>query len=433
MREPAELSAARATAPSGDAPQRRGLSGQGGGTKRPAAELRSDQALALRMTSLLLSRPPMAESELTRPADVAGVVEWLGAMQAQDLGSGLWSFGVRLPKLTVARVEAALERREALRTWPMRGTVHFVPSRDARWMLELMGRRPLANAASRRAYLGLSERTANRAVEVLGEALAGGRRLTRAECLATLEEAGIEHAGQRGYHLLWYASQRGVTCVAPNVDGQQTFVLLDEWVPNPALPERDEALATIALRYFRGHGPATRPDFAGWTGLPAADVRQAIAGAGDTLTTVSVDGKEMIMSSDALDRWDDAATQAWFETAPTIALPGFDEYLLGFKDRSLQLDPGDLDAIIPGGNGVFRSTIVQAGRAVATWTRTIAKNRVTIDVHPLPGRPTTGASERTRAGAEEALRAYARFLGAAAVTRWGDDVPRRLRAGSGGA
>ena len=47
-------------------------------------------ALELRMRSLLLRG--------NAPGTVAGIVEWFGAMQAQDVNSGLWSFGVRLPR-----------------------------------------------------------------------------------------------------------------------------------------------------------------------------------------------------------------------------------------------------------------------------------------------------------------------------------------------
>lgn len=237
-------------------------------------ELSPQQVLGLRMSSLLLRASP---GDAGRATSVVEVVTWLGAMQAQDLASGLWSFGVRLPGLTAADVTDALERREALRTWPMRGTIHFVPSRDARWMLELMGVRALNGAARRREQLGLSEETAVQAMEVLGAALTGGGRLTRSECLAALADKGIDTSGQRGYHLLWYASQRGLLCIAPNIGNEQSFVLLDEWVPDPHRPERDEALGTIALRYFRGRGPITRQDFAGWTGLTAADAKRGIA------------------------------------------------------------------------------------------------------------------------------------------------------------
>ena len=415
-------------------------------------------ALGLRMTSLLLRGDG--------PGSVAGIVEWFGAMQAQDVNSGLWSFGVRLPGFALADVEAALERREAIRTWPMRGTVHFVPPADAHWMLDLMGSRALAGAAKRRETLGLSQADADRAVDVLGGVLAGGGRLTRAECLAALGDAGIEVTGQRGYHLLWYASQRAVTAIAPHIGKEQTFVLLDEWVPEPHRPTRDEALALIAVRYFRGHGPATRKDFAGWTGLTMGDCKAGIAGAGDALSTVDVEGVEMIAATAVLDGdtppvpagsslhdravplpagsslHDPAvplpagssaaaatAARSAAATSPAgatadpadvaaaarpaaaggddwLALPGFDEYLLGYKDRSLMASPDDLAAVIPGGNGVFQSTIVRSGRVVATWKRALTAKGVTVTVHPLAA--FTAADHRAVAAA---LEPYASYLG----------------------
>lgn len=363
-------------------------------------ELTPQQALGLRMSSLLLR----ASSGAGQATGVAGVVDWLGAMQAQDLASGLWSFGVRLPGWTAADVTDALERREALRTWPMRGTIHFVPPRDARWMVELMGVRVLAGAARRREQLGLSEETAVQAMEVLGAALAGGGRLSRSECLAVLEGKGIDTSGQRGYHLLWYASQRGLLCIAPNIGNEQSFVLLDEWVPDPHRPERDEALGTIALRYFRGRGPTTRQDFAGWTGLTAADAKRGIAVAGDALARVTVDGVESYLDAAVLDTAPPPADDEM------LVLPGFDEYLLGYKDRSLMVADEHRAAIIPGGNGVFQSTVVRAGRVVATWKRTLTKTRVRITVQPLV--------PLQREEVEQAFERYGQFMERTPEVRW---------------
>jgi hypothetical protein len=353
--------------------------------------------VSLRMTSLLLRPHPGGN-----PRDVAGVVEWFGAMQAQDVASVLWSLGVRLPGCTLADVNAALERREVVRTWPMRGTVHLVPAADARWMLDLMGVRALAGAARRRATLGLPEEVADRGVEVLGAALAGGRRLTRAQCLAALADAGIRVGGQLGYHLLWYASQRGVTCIAPHVGKEQTFVLLDEWAPKPNRPERDEALGIIALRYVRSHGPATRADLQRWTGLTAADVKAGIAAAGDAVATVG----DMIVDPVLLDAPPGPVDDWW-------ALPGFDEYLLGYKDRTLMVDPAYQEAIIPGGNGVFQATLVRGGRVVGTWKRTLGRRAVTVDAVAL-----ADLTAADRANAEQALARHSDFVGLPQVVRW---------------
>jgi hypothetical protein len=331
-------------------------------------------------------------------------------MQAQDAASGMWSLGVRLPAFTAIDVHAALENREALRTWPMRGTVHLVPPRDAHWMLEVMGARALAGAASRRAVLGLSDKVADHAVDVLAAALAGGGRLTRAQCLAVLADAGIHGSGQFGYHLLWYASQRGVICIAPHIGKEQTFVLLDEWAPDPHRLTRDEALATIALRYFRSHGPTTRQDLAGWTGLTAADAKRGIAAAGDGLATVQADGAEMLLDPALLDAYRAGPAEG---VDDVLALPGFDEYLLGFKDRSLMLAAEHKQAIIPGGNGVFQATIVRGGRVIGTWKRSVARGRTVVDVRPL-----VPVSAADRARIEDALEPYARFTAQPLQVQW---------------
>jgi hypothetical protein len=370
-----------------------------------AESLSDGAALAVRMAALLLTGT--GHRGAGRRDTVAGVVEWFGALQAQDLSSMMWSLGVRLPALTSADIHQALERREALRTWPMRGTIHLVPPRDARWMVELLGAKPLAGAAKRREYLGLSAKTADASVDALAEALAGGVRLTRAQCLEVLDKAGLAGEGQRGYHVLWYASQRAVTCIAPSIGSEQTFALLEDWAPDQAAPDRDEALGIVAERYFRGHGPASRADLQRWAGLTATEVKAGIAAAGDTLAAVTVGGTEM---------YADAALLEDHPKLPRTAmhlLPGFDEYMLGYKDRSLMLDAAHATAIVPGGNGIFQATLTRAGRVVGTWRRTTGKTKTTVDIHPLVDLP---AADRKRA--EAALKPYAHFLDRPVTARW---------------
>jgi len=368
-------------------------------------EMTSTEVRALRLRSLLLIGAPEA------PATVTGIAEWFGALQGQDLSSLEWSLGLRMPGSTADALAGAFEDRSVVRTWPMRGTIHLVPSRDARWMVKVLGERPLANAASRRAMIGLDESVAERAVEALRDALAGGRRLTRAECMAMLADRGIDIGGQRGYHVLWFASQRGVTAIAPSVGKEQTFVLLDEWAREHDDPARDEALGVIALRYFRSHGPATRADLARWTGLTAADSRTGIAVAGDGLRRVETDAGEML------------ATPELLESGPSrgvhhAVLPGFDEFILGYRDRSASLDPRRLEDVVPGGNGIFRSTLVREGRVVGTWSRTLRSRVVAIEAHPW-AKP----SLRDREGFERAFSRFGAFLSRPATVSWRDAVP----------
>ncbi|MFN8158185.1 MAG: winged helix DNA-binding domain-containing protein [Candidatus Nanopelagicales bacterium] len=367
-----------------------------------------DRARALRMAALLVAPRPASAGT---PATVDAIVTHLGAMQAQDNASGLWSLGLRLGGATQAEVTVALERREALRTWPMRGTVHLVPSRDAHWMLDVTGSKALAGAAKRRQYLGLADEVADRAVETIGEQLSGGRRLTRAQLLDALVASGVPITNNLGYHLLWYASQRGVSAIAPDVDGEQTFVLLDDWVPDPVRLSTDEALATLATRYFRSHGPTTRQDFQGWTGLNVTESKKAIALAGDALATAELDGVEVLLDPVLLEA---GLLDADLPDDDSIhALPGFDEYMLGYKDRSLFLDKSQFDAVVPGGNGMFRSTLVRRGRVLATWTRSTKGKRGVVTATPL-----VRLTKADRAAAEKALQPWADHVGLPLEVRW---------------
>jgi Winged helix DNA-binding domain len=351
------------------------------------------QARAARLRSLLLG------PHQWRTADE--VVTWFGAMQAQDLASALWSLGLRLPGSTEIEMHTALEQRRFLRTWPMRGTIHLVPAQDAHWMLDLMGSTMMTTSHRRRESLGLTQEDTDRATAALADALAGNRRLTRSQALSTINDAGITTEGQRGYHLLWYAALTGVTCIGPQAEGEQTFVLLDDWVANPRRLDAREAAAELAYRYFRSHGPAPVTDFAGWTGLGLRITRTALSDNAGRLTSVTVDGEEMWLSTELADDPD-----AVRPLRRTIALPGFDELILGFKDRRLHIPEGRFDDIVPGGNGVFRSTIVSDGLVHGTWTRGITTKQVKVTLQPFAPLTTS-----RRAAVDHALGAYARYLG----------------------
>jgi hypothetical protein len=259
----------------------------------------------------------------------------------------------------------------------MRGTLHLVAADDLGWLLELCGPRVLAGAARRRQQLELTEEDTERAREVAVEALAGGGRLTRSALLEVLEKGGVSTAGQRGYHLLWYLAQTGTLVLGPTDGREQLFVLTGEWIPAPRRLDRDDALAELARRFFVGHGPATVADLARWAGLGLTDVRRGIARVRDSLAVLDVDGTEHLLDPATPELL--AAVRA--EACGLFLLPGFDEFVLGYGDRSAVLDPAFADRIVPGGNGMFRPTVVHEGRIVGTWGRvgSGAKRRVVVE------------------------------------------------------
>ena len=73
----------------------------------------------------------------------------LAAIQAQDYQGAKWSLGLRLPGSTEAMIEQALSEKKMVRTWLMRGTLHFVAASDVRWMLNLLAPRIISRNGRR--------------------------------------------------------------------------------------------------------------------------------------------------------------------------------------------------------------------------------------------------------------------------------------------
>jgi hypothetical protein len=327
------------------------------------------------------------------PADVVG---WLGAVQAQDYLGAHWALGLRMKSATEKDIDRALVERSIIRTWPMRGTLHFVRADDAKWMLTLMATRVVKRAAYRAKQLGLDEVLFNRSKELFIKALQGGKQLTRDELYQVLEKGGISTTNYRGLHILGHHAQEALLCFGARQGKQQTFTLFNEWVSNSKEFDKDQALAEITVRYFTSHGPATIQDMMWWSGLTAVEIKAGIASVKSKLTSHMVEGKVYWMSKDM---------PSIKETHPIYILPAFDEYFVSYKDRAAVLKEAYKQNVNPGSNGMLAPTIVSQGQIIGTWKRMIKKSSVVVT--PLPF---TKLSNREYEGFEEAAMRYGTFL-----------------------
>lgn len=324
------------------------------------------------------------------------LVTWMGAFQAQDYAGGLWSLGVRLPRETSLSIESSLNNATIIRTWPMRGTLHFIPGEDASWMLHLLTPQIVRKAASRYRELQLDEATFISAEKVLRTALATTGKLTREQAMTALADNHIDPRGQRGYHILGHLSQQGILCLGAMEGKQQTFVLLQDWAPKQIQYTREQSLAELAKRYIQSHGPVTRHDFARWSGLRMGDAIAAFELTGNQFIRETIEDKEYWMPQPPKDLP---------KTSQVYLLPGFDEYILGYADRSHVLDPIHAPKIVPGGNGVFRPTIIIDGQVAGVWRR--APRTKHIQIESLPFKALTAAQSKN---IEQAAQHYGAFL-----------------------
>jgi hypothetical protein len=361
------------------------------------AQITTSELLRLRLCSQGLANAATDPRPSRSPSEV---VDRLFALQGQDLPGVLWSLGLRSGS-SRSDVVAAFDSGAVVRGWPFRGTLHAIAGKDLPWVLALTGRRSLAGAAKRHRDLGLDDGTIDKARTVAVETLQGGRSVSRRGLFEAFEHRGISTGSQRGSHLLWALCLTGTLVLGPFDDVDQQVVLLDEWVREPRALGREEALVEIVVRYLAGRGPATEADLAGWTKLPLRDVRQGIADASDQLTSLVCRGTTYLAHQPTLDELSAARART------VLMLPGFDELLLGYADRSASLASAHAPRTVPGNNGMFKATVVSRGRVVGLWSRrtTAGKTVVTATSFDPP------FSGSVLGGLGREVAAYGRYLG----------------------
>ncbi|MBQ4279835.1 MAG: AlkZ family DNA glycosylase [Rikenellaceae bacterium] len=322
----------------------------------------------------------MAAQQLTRPGfdHPAELVAWMGAMQAQAPAMARWAVGLRLRHPEAAAVDGALARGEILRTHVMRPTWHLVAADDIRWMLALSRKR------LRSAYTSLgkghgfdiSDRLCARACEQIVRMLEGGRHLTRQEIGEELAAAGIEAENRQVTHFLMLAENDAIVCSGADRGSSNTYALLSERAPHARELPREEALGTLARRYFRSHGPASEADFVWWSGLSLTETREAIALAGSELVAEQTAGRTLYLHRDC-----PAARGGAIHL-----LPAYDEYLIGYKDRCDALAAEHQPKAFNNW-GIFKPVVLCDGRIVGNWDPAAQRKATGTDVSVFESHP----------------------------------------------
>ncbi len=312
----------------------------------------------------MLARRRAASQLMHRPAavrDPVDVVRLAGPMQAQEPRAARLAFRARARGLTAADIDRArTEERSLLRAWCMRRTVHLFPAEDASWILPLFAPIIVRWSRKRLADFGLDRRGQDRALKLLHDAVGADGPLTRPELGERLERAGFETGQEFKVHLWLLATLDGSLCLGPDRGGQTCLVRTEDWL-GPLEPRpRDESLAELARRYLRAYGPADERDMARWAGLPLRDTKLAFGRIAAELRR-----------------------PARAAPAPVVRLLGaYDNYNLGYVDRSFAIEPEHQRKVNPGG-GIIRPAVIVDGRIVGTWSSKRAGKRLAVTIEPF--------------------------------------------------
>lgn len=307
-----------------------------------------------------------------------------------------WAIALRCRKATEAHLAAAYDAGVILRTHVLRPTWHFVTPADIRWMLRFSAPRLRSQMAGHDRRHGIDTRLLRRSRVVIERALHGGRHLTREELQRELARHRISVSGVALAQVMIHAELDGLVCSGPRRGRQLTYALLEERVPSHPALDYESARAELARRYFRSHGPASDRDFSWWSGLSLTEARAGIASLGRELAARVCSGETYYLPADAEPAA--PARGAWL-------LPNYDEYTVGYADRSLLIGPDFPVERDPGSDPIFNPVIVVGGRMAGTWSRTLGARDTKVSLCPFA--PPAPAAQAALKRATARFRAFA--------------------------
>ena len=322
------------------------------------------------------------ERSLDGTGGIVDTARRLGGVHAQVMSCAELALVARVDGATVNDVREALwERRQLVKTWAMRGTLHLLPADDlALWAGALRTRSYLWRSAAWTRYFGVSVEELEALVAAIGESL-DGRGLTR-------EELGVavgQHSGPQAQDLMasgWGTllkpvAMEGGLVFGPNRGRNVAFVNPHAWIgPFEPLPT-DEAMSEVVRRWLRVYGPGSHEELARWWGVATGRARKALDRLGDELVEVTVEGRRGL----AL-RADARALERAAPDARARLLAGFDPYVVGFFPRGGLVEPAFKDRVSRTA-GWISPVVVVGGKPVGVWKHALRRGTIEITVEPF--------------------------------------------------
>lgn len=330
--------------------------------------------------------------QFSSPHDVA---EWMGALQAQEYRMMRWAVGMRTRKPSARAFEKAYNDGGIVRSHLFRTTWQLVAGEDWRWMLSLCRTNALRGMAGWMNANGVSIPQAEQEAvrQIFCDYLSRNRIAQKADFAAALAEKGLTMDAHRlSYHIM-LSEYAGLLCSGDLFPQKHSYALAEAKLPKPTPLPREEALALLARKYFRSHGPATLEDFVWWCGLNISECKA---------------GLEAIRAELIEERWKgltfyrhrDSRTRG-FRSGTVTLLPPYDEYLIGYKSRQVALHP-DYRHYAHDQKGTFRPVVLLDGEVVGNWSA--SSGTLHTDLFHPHARPDQQALQ------EQTAR-YSRFLG----------------------
>jgi hypothetical protein len=334
----------------------------------------------------------LARSFLTKrasPDRLREVVHDVGGVHGQVQASAELQIAVRVDEITQQDVRDALwERRELVKAWTLRGTLHLHPADEL----------PLWYAAARAVWAGepqeleawvdpkgeLHPALGLEDVKEIRDAVLGaldGRCLLREELAAEVaQRVGPKAQGRLSSGFAFFGG--AFLCQGPPQGSKITLARPDQWVERWDELDVQESLREVCRRYLRTYGPATPKDFGEWftsRQFKPADARALVDSIANELEVVDVEGHNAFVLVGDTD---------FPQPDPSVRLlPEYDVYVMGFRERD-QLVPDEARRQVAAhGRGKYEGPagvrfLMIDGIAAGLWDRKKRGKRIELQVTP---------------------------------------------------
>jgi uncharacterized protein YcaQ len=326
----------------------------------------------------------VARNHLDDPAPsdhVARVTADTCGIQAQLLSAAELCLGVRTEATQQQVRDELWERRNIVKTYGMRSTLHLFPANEVpMWMAAIRA----SGAGSGEWYEahGLDRTQAEVFIDAVRGAL-DGRDLSRAELAEAVSDAAGSWAGDRlnapWADLLDVAAHSGVLCYGPSRGSKATFVRVDQWTHGGQEVDPHTALAEVVQRYLTAYGPAGHQDFAQWFHMRTSAARKLFESPATGLDRVLVEGERMWMAPGVLDSDPDVAGSS------VRLLPQYDCYVIGCRQRARFISEDARRRIATHGRGRLEGPVAVPlllvdGKVAGMWRRTKREGKIEVTI-----------------------------------------------------
>jgi hypothetical protein len=325
--------------------------------------------------------------------DIDMVVAKVCGIQAQMTTAAnlqLWS---RIQDLKPEDITTPLwTTKTLLRTWCMRGTAHYISAtqfplylkaiiephipRHKEW-LSKRGMREFGEVAK----VNPSQQDFEAILSAVSNALAAGPATRNQVAQVVTDEVGPEARPwiETGYYIVTkLLAYEGKVCFGPDIEGQATLVLIEQWLPKQSLITKEAAEDAILSNYLQGYGPATPQDFAAWSGLKMKPINTIWERNSASLAKVTLNGKSHWILQKDLDTLLDTQD----ESRPLRLLPHFDVFLLGHKNKSHIVDEAHYKQVFKKAAWIA-PVLLCDGRAIGTWKQKRTAKKITVTIEPF--------------------------------------------------